>query len=107
MPSQAWLIAVGVSLVVLIGVVVLWIRMPVFRWYCRHCRKVIATGRFHPGKCTCKTSVLVAYFCQDCASWNTTPSSGWHCAKCSSKNILLGVEYNLITALWRWRNQNA
>jgi hypothetical protein len=49
----------------------------------------------------------VAYFCQTCASWNTTPTSDWHCRDCSSKVVSLGVEYHLATGLWRWRNQKA
>jgi hypothetical protein len=103
--DHIWLIVAGVVMLGLIGGVALWLRMPVFRWYCRHCKKVIGTGRLHPAKCTCGTKTLVAYFCRDCSSWNTTPTPGWHCNRCSSKDVILGVEYSLGTALWRWRNR--
>lgn len=103
---QVWLILIASSLVVLIGSVFLWLRMPVFRWYCRRCKKIVSAGRFHPGKCTCGTGALVAYFCKDCGSWNTTPMSNWHCVACSSKDISLGVEYHFGTGLWRTRNRN-
>ena len=105
MNPQPWVIGVGVGAAILIGLVVLWMRMPVFHWFCRHCKKVISIGRFHPGKCSCATNTLVAYFCKDCSSWSTTPLHGWHCEKCNCKEVVLGVEYNLGTALWRWRNR--
>ena len=105
--QQVWLILGALSLAAVIGLVFLWLRMPVFRWYCRRCRKIVFTGRFHPGKCTCSTTSLVAYFCKDCGSWNTGPTSGWHCVACSSKDMSLGVEYNFGTRLWRTRNRNA
>jgi hypothetical protein len=105
--GQVWMIVAGVAVTVLIGVAFLWLRRPVFRWYCRHCKKIISAGRFHPGRCTCGTKTLVAYFCKDCSSWDTTPTPGWHCNHCSSKDVALGVEYSLGTALWRWRNRPA
>jgi hypothetical protein len=105
MPSQTWSIVIAVAIVVCIVFVVLWLRMPVYRWYCRHCKKISSSGRFHPRKCGCGSPTLVAYYCSECKSWNTTPISGWHCAACRSKEILLGVEYNLATAMWRWRNR--
>jgi hypothetical protein len=107
MTSQVWAILGALSVLALVGIALLWRRMPVFRWYCRRCKKIVSSGRFHPGKCTCGTGSLVAYFCRACASWNTSPTSKWHCGDCSSKDIILGVEYHLFTALWRWRNQNA
>lgn len=96
-------IASGVAL---IGLIFLWLRMPVFRWYCRRCKKMVSAGRFHPAKCSCGTQALVAYFCKDCGSWNTTSSGDWHCAACSSTDISLGVEYHFNTGLWRMRNEN-
>ena len=105
--QQVWAILGPLSLMALIGLGFLWQRMPVFRWYCRRCKKVVATGRFHPAKCPCGTTRLVAYFCRDCASWNTTSTSGWHCVACSSKDMSLGVEYNFGTGLWTTRNRNA
>ena len=107
MTQQVWLILGAIGLVALIGLVLLWLRMPVFRWYCRRCRKIVSSGRFHPKKCTCDTAALVAYFCKDCGSWNTAPTSSWHCLSCSSKDISLGVEYHFGTGLWRARNRNA
>ncbi len=105
MNSQTWSILIAGSAAVVLGLIVFWVRMPVFRWYCRRCKKIASAGRFHPRKCTCATTTLVAYFCNDCKSWNTTPTSGWHCDACRSKEIILGVEYHLGTALWRWRNR--
>lgn len=105
--DHVWLILGAAAVVGLVGLTFLWLRMPVFRWYCRHCKKIISHGRLHPGRCTCGTKTLVAYFCRDCSSWNTTPSPAWHCNKCSSKDVILGVEYSLGTALWRWRNRPA
>jgi hypothetical protein len=104
--QHIWLILGGLSAVAVIGLVFLGLRMPVFRWYCRRCRKVVSAGRFHPAKCSCGTQALVAYFCKNCGSWNTTSTGDWHCASCSSKDISLGVEYHFATGLWRTRNQN-
>ena len=104
-PRVFWAILAAVSLAGLLGVGGFWLRMPVFRWYCRRCRKVVSTSRFHPAKCACGTQAVVAYFCKDCGSWNTTPKSNWHCAACSSKDISLGVEYAFHTAMWRMRNR--
>ena len=106
MTMQVSLILGALSLVALIGLIFLWLRMPVFRWSCRRCKKIVSTSRFHPGKCQCGTTLLVAYFCRNCGSWNTTPSSKWHCIACSSKEISLGVEYHFGTGLWRTRNRN-
>ncbi len=107
MTLQVWAILGAVSFLASIGIAFLCWRMPIFRWYCRRCKKIVSTGRFYPAKCPCGTSVLVAYFCRACGSWNTSPTSNWHCSECSSKKVTLGVEFYLLTALWRWRNQNA
>ena len=107
MTQQVCLILGGLSLVALIGLVFLWLRKPVFRWCCRGCKRIVSTSRFHPAKCSCGTNTLVAYFCRNCGSWNTTPTSNGHCVACSSKDISLGVEYSFGTGLWRTRNRNA
>jgi len=109
MTLQTWAIvgAVSVAVLALAGMSFMWRRMPVYRWYCSRCKKIVSAGRFHPGRCACGTSLLVAYFCRACASWNTSPTSNWHCTDCSSKNVILGVEYHLGAALWRWRNRAA
>ncbi len=105
MTLQTWAIVGGISLMALIGAALLWRRMPVFRWYCRRCKKIVSSGRFHPRKCTCGTAALVAYFCKNCGSWNTAPNAHWHCVACSSKDVNLGVEYSFGTHLWRKRNR--
>jgi hypothetical protein len=107
MTSEVWMILGVGSFLALAGLTFLWQRMTVFRWYCRRCKKIVSTGRFHPGKCQCGGNLLVAYFCKACASWNTSPTSNWHCSACSSKNVSIGVEYHNNTAWWRWRNQRA
>ncbi len=104
MSLEFWVV-LGVA--ALAGVGFLWWRLPVYQWYCRRCRKIVSSGRRHPGKCACGTDALVAYFCKACASWNTSPKTSWHCNDCSSKAVVLGVEYHLDTAFWRWHNQNA
>jgi len=106
MTQQTQAILAGLSLMALVGLVFLWLRMPVFRWYCRRCKKIVSSGRFHPAKCTCTTNTLLAYFCRNCGSWDTTPALSWHCLACASKAIILGVEYNFGTGLWRTRNRN-
>lgn len=106
MPQQITLILASLGTAAIIGLIVLWVRKPVFRWYCRRCKKIASTGRFRPSKCGCGSQTLVAYFCKDCHSWNTTPTPQWHCAACSSKDISLGVEYALGTGMWRTRNTN-
>jgi hypothetical protein len=107
MSQQTWMIVAGVSLLVVLAPAFVWMRMPCYRWYCRACKKIVSTGRFHPARCTCGTQVLVAYFCRDCGSWHTTPDSKWHCDTCSSKEVSLGVEYSFATGLWRTRNRNS
>jgi hypothetical protein len=104
---QIWAIVGAASFLAVVGIAFLWARMTVFRWYCRRCKKIVSSGRFHPGKCACGTHSLVAYFCSVCTSWNTTPASNWHCSDCSSQKVVLGVEYQFFTRLWKWRNQRA
>jgi hypothetical protein len=106
MTGQVWMILIAVSITTLIGLTYLWLRMPLFRWYCRRCKKTVATSRFHPRRCTCGTQSLVAYFCKDCGSWNTAPTPRWHCAVCSSQDVSLGFEYAFATGMWRQRNRN-
>jgi hypothetical protein len=107
MTAQVWGIVAGLSFLALVSIAFLRWRMPVFHWYCRRCKKIVSSGRFHPGKCTCGTNALVAYVCRACASWNTSPTVNWHCSNCSSKDVTLGVEYYLLRAQWKWRNQAA
>jgi hypothetical protein len=107
MTLQFWAILSAVFFPALAGIALLRRRIPVFRWYCWQCRKIVSSGRFHPGKCPCGTHSLVAYFCKTCASWNTSPHPNWHCGDCSSKDVQLGVEYHLGKAMWRWRTQDA
>ncbi len=103
--AYVWQIVGAVAVLGLIGLIFLWLRMPVFRWYCRSCKKITSRSRFHPGRCACGTQTLLAYFCRDCSSWDTTPTPKWHCNQCSSSDVILGVEYRLHTAIWRWRNR--
>jgi hypothetical protein len=105
MTPQVWAMVGAGSFLALAGIVFLWRRMPVFRWYCRRCKTIVSSGRFHPRKCACGTDSLVAYFCRACVSWNTSPISAWHCTDCPSKAVTLGVEYNFVLALWKWRNR--
>jgi hypothetical protein len=107
MTLQVWAIVSAVSFVALLGLGFLWTRMPRYRWYCRRCKKIVSSGRFSPAKCTCGADALVAYFCQDCTSWNTSSSLNWHCNDCASKHVALGVEYHRFSSQWRWRNQKA
>jgi hypothetical protein len=93
------------SVAFLVGVVFVWLRMPVFRWSCRHCKRVIAISRFHPTRCSCGESRLVANFCKDCGSWNTSSTPNRHCVDCKSKDVSVGAEYHVSTG-WRMRNPN-
>lgn len=104
---MTWHIWAILCVIALGGVAFLWLRMPVCHWYCTRCEKLVSSGRLHPGKYTCGTKVLTAYLCNVCASWNTSPASRSHCNDCSSRQVTLGVEYHLGSALWRWRNQGA
>lgn len=105
MTWEVWATLGTVAILALVGTAFLCRRLPVYHWHCRLCDKIVSAGRFHPGRCTCGTNLLVAYFCRDCASWNTTPTSRWHCGDCASRNVLPGVEYHLVQAQWKWRNQ--
>jgi hypothetical protein len=107
MPWQIWALIVAATVLVLAGIAFLWGRMTVFRWYCRHCKKIASHGRFHPRKCPCGGDTLIAYFCTACSSWKTSPTSIWHCVDCPSKAVTLGAEYHARTGLWKWRNQAA
>lgn len=106
MTTILWISGGAIALVV-VGMALLWRRMPLFQWYCGRCKKVVAASRWHPSKCTCGTDRLAAYFCQTCSSWNTSPATKWHCNDCSSPKVRVGVEYHLGQARWRWRNQAA
>jgi len=107
MNHQAWMVVGGVCLLALAGSAYAWLRLPLYRWGCRHCKRIVTVSRFHPGRCTCGASTLVAYFCGDCGSWNTSPTASRRCVACSSKNIILGAEYNFGTRLIRLRNRDA
>jgi hypothetical protein len=107
MTSQAWAIVGVATFLAVFGAAALWLRMPVYQWYCRRCKKVVSSGRLHPGRCICGTGALMAYFCKACASWHTSPTTYWHCMDCSSKQVILGVEYQLFNRYWKWRNQDA
>jgi hypothetical protein len=82
----------------------LWWRMTVYQWYCGRCKRVVSASRLHPGKCVCGTDRLMAYVCQACASWNTSPAK---CNDCASTKVHVGVEYHLTKTMWRWRKQGA
>jgi methionyl-tRNA synthetase len=107
MTTEIWGMIGAVSFLALAGGGFLWLRRPVYHWYCGRCKKVVSESRSHPGKCTCGTDRLMAYVCQSCASWNTSPAKNWHCLDCASTKVRLGVEYHIARTLWRWRNQNA
>lgn len=108
MTGHIWAIlgVIGVSFpAVVIVITLLWRQIPLHHWYCRRCKKIVTCGRFfHPRKCACGSNTLVAYICDHCGSWHTSPTAGWHCQDCTSKNVDLGVEYRAGTAMWRWRN---
>jgi hypothetical protein len=106
MHLEVWTVAGSVCLLALAGSAYAWLRMPRYRWSCRHCKKIVTVSRLHPGQCTCGASTLVAYFCGDCGSWNTSPTAKRRCVGCSSKNIILGAEYNFGRRLVRIRNRN-
>ncbi len=59
MSSQDWVFLGAGSFLALVGMALLWRRMPVFRWYCSRCKRVVSASRFHPGTCTCGTNLLV------------------------------------------------
>ena len=107
MTTQVWMMIGAGAFVGLLGLGFLWWRMPVYQWYCGRCKRVVSASRRHPGKCSCGTDRLMAYVCQDCASWNTSPTKKWHCNDCASTKVHIGVEYLIVRTLWRWRNQDA
>jgi len=111
MTPHVWAAFVASSLAAVMGLAIMWLRMPVFRWFCHRCRKTVSISRFHPARCTCDTNLLVAYFCDSCGSWNTSSTSSRpiahrQCIACSSRDIRLGYEYNLGAGAWRTRNRN-
>jgi hypothetical protein len=106
MTQEVWITAGVVSIATILGLLFLWGRMPVYRWSCRHCKKIVSTSRFHPVRCNCGENTLVASFCKRCGSWNTTPRPPRHCVACSSSELSLGAEYHFVTSRWRMRNPN-
>jgi hypothetical protein len=106
MTQEVWITASVVSIAAVLGLLFLWGRMPVYRWSCRHCKKIVSTSRFHPVRCNCGENTLVASFCKRCGSWNTTPRPPRHCVACSSSELSLGAEYHFVTSRWRMRNPN-
>jgi len=103
---QVWLAVGAVAVAAVCGGIFFWLRMPLFRWSCRNCKKLVSTSRFHPPQCSCGENTLVASFCRNCGSWNTSPTPKRHCVACSSKEISLAAEYHFRTGLWRMRNRN-
>ena len=106
MTYQVWLSLGAVGVAALSGCIFLWLRMPVFRWSCRNCKRLVSTSRFRPARCTCGENTLVASFCKTCGSWNTSLTPNRHCVSCSSKELSLGAEFHFRTGLWRMRNRN-
>jgi hypothetical protein len=106
MTREIWMAVGFVSVAAVLGLLFLWARMPVYRWSCRRCKRIVSTSRFHPGRCTCGENTLVASCCTRCGSWHTSPTPIRHCVACSSKDLSLGAEYHFRTSLWRLRNQN-
>jgi hypothetical protein len=105
MSHESWEIASGAGALVLAAAAYLWLRMPLYRWGCRGCKRIVSVTRFNPGRCTCGTNTLVAFFCGECGSWNTLPTANRHCVACSSRNILVGAEFNFGTRHVRTHNQ--
>ncbi len=107
MTPQNWTIVGAATFIVVVAGIALWQHMTVYQWYCQRCKKVVCAGRFRPHRCLCGTGTLTAYFCKACGSWHTSPTTYWHCMDCSSKQVILGVEYKLFERYWKWRNQDA
>jgi hypothetical protein len=106
-PSAWWGVGIS-SMAVLIGLVIAWLRMPLYHWSCRGCNKSVSSSRFHPPPCDCGGNTLIACFCKRCGSWNTSPAShNRRCGACASNDLLLGIEYHFRTNLWRIRNRNS
>jgi hypothetical protein len=107
MTTQVWTIVGAACITVMLaGAFLMW-RMPRYRWYCGRCKKMVGARRGHPKKCGCGTDRLMAYVCKACSSWNTSPTKNWHCQKCESTKVVLGVEYHIRQNVWRWRNKSA
>ncbi len=106
MTHEVWISVVAVLIAAALGLAFLWLRMPLYRWSCRHCKRIVSTSRFRPAHCTCGENTLVANFCKRCGSWNTSPKPPRHCVACSSKDLSLGAEYHFRTNMWRMRNPN-
>ena len=106
MTYEVWIGIGALFLAALLGLFFIWVRMPVYRWQCRHCKKTVSTSRFRPERCTCGENTLVASFCKRCGSWNTSPTPTRHCVACSSKELSLAAEYHFRTGSWRMRNPN-
>jgi hypothetical protein len=106
MNDDPWIILGGACVLALAGLAYVWLRMPLYRWGCRRCNRIVTVSRFHPGRCTCGVNTLAAFFCGDCGSWNTLPTASRHCVACSSRNIVLGAEYNFGTRNVSIRNRN-
>jgi methionyl-tRNA synthetase len=107
MTMEMWTMIGAASFLGLVAAGILWWRLPVYQWYCGRCKRIVSASRLHPGKCTCGTDRLMAYVCQSCSSWNTSPVKNWHCNNCASTKVHVGVEYLFMRTLWRWRNQQA
>jgi hypothetical protein len=106
MTQEIWITGSAVSVAAALVLLFVWMRMPVYRWSCRNCKRIVSTSRFHPARCTCGENTLVASFCKRCGSWNTTPKPPRHCVACSSSELSLGAEYHFVTSRWRMRNPN-
>jgi hypothetical protein len=107
MNPQTWMVVAGGCVLALAGGTYAWLRLPLYRWSCRHCKRIVSTSRLRPGRCTCGASALVAYFCGACGSWNTAPTAKRHCVSCSSKSLIIGAEYNFGTQFIRTRNRDS
>ena len=106
MTQEVWIGMGAACVAAVLGLIFVWMRMPVYRWSCRRCKRVVSVSRFHPARCTCGENKLVASFCKRCGSWNTTPKAPRHCVACSSNELSLGAEYHFVTSRWRMRNPN-
>ena len=106
MAQEVWITVGAVCMAAVFGLLFLRVRMPVYRWSCRHCKKIVSTSRFRPTRCACGENTLVASFCKRCGSWNTTPRPPRHCVACSSDELSLGAEYHFRSNMWRMRNPN-
>ncbi len=53
MNSETWMVVAGVCVLALVGGTYAWLRLPLYRWSCRHCRKVVSVSRLRPKRCAC------------------------------------------------------